>query len=189
MIPSEPTAAPRKSWPRRHKIMTTLGVLLVIIVGSSVGASLGSKTPSAGPGPVPVITGTISSPSAAAPVAASSPPLSASTVTFVVTGWGNPSINYGSDSDSRSGGGTLGQLSDGNATPWSRSMKFDPTAQYYVIDAQLEGQGDISCKIVVTGPNITPLTVASGHASGGSNICSAQAAPQDPQGSSWQKEG
>jgi hypothetical protein len=113
----------------------------------------------------------------------------ATKVTFVVTGTGEPSITYGSDSDNRDGGGTLGELGEGNALPWTRSLHFSGAALYYFMDAQLEGAGDISCKIVVAGPGDDPLTVASGHADGGYNICSAQAAPSDPSGTSWQAEG
>jgi hypothetical protein len=113
----------------------------------------------------------------------------ATKVTFTVTGTGDPSITYGADSDNRDGGGTLGELGDGNATPWSRSLPFSGEAQYYFMNAQLEGTGDISCKIVVTGPGDDPLTVASGHARGGYSICSAQAAPSDSTGTSWQDEG
>jgi hypothetical protein len=112
----------------------------------------------------------------------------ATTVTFTVTGWGNPSITYGSDSDNRDGGGQLGEMGDGNALPWTRSVKFSGDAMYYSVSAQLEGSGDISCKIVVTGPGDDPLTVASGHASGSYNICSAQAAPDNADGTSWTKE-
>jgi hypothetical protein len=113
----------------------------------------------------------------------------ATKVTFIVTGWGNPSVTYGTDSDNRDGGGTLGQMGDGNGLPWKRTMTFSGDAQYYSIDAQLEGGGDISCKIVVTGPGDDPLIVSHGHASGGYNICSAQAAPSDSTGTSWQDEG
>jgi hypothetical protein len=62
------------------------------------------------------------------------------------------------------------------------------TADYYAIDAQLQGSGSITCKIVVTGPGDNPLTVSHGAASGGYNICDAQAAPTDSTGLSWTNE-
>ena len=71
-------------------------------------------------------------------------------------------------------------------------MAFRSSASYYSIDAQLEGGGDITCKIVVTaGPGYKPLTVSSGHASGQDNICSAQAAPAGTDSNGlpeWQSE-
>jgi hypothetical protein len=205
-----PPAAPRK---RRHYIRWTLAglgalVLLFVVIGIASG---GSKTPAAAPSshatatasPVVAQATTVTDPSGMACAALDdagycpgddpAPPTPtvnpATTVTFTVTGWGNPSVTYGSDSDNRDGGGTLGQLSDGNALPWTRSLKFDGNASYYSLDAQLEGSGDISCKIVVSGPGDAPLTVSHGHASGGYNICSAQAAPSDSTGTSWQNEG
>jgi hypothetical protein len=108
-------------------------------------------------------------------------------VTFTVTGTGDPSITYGTDSDNRDGGGQLGQLSDGNGLPWTAALPFNGGAEYYYISAQLEGGGSLSCKITVTGPGDVPLVVSSGQAQGGYNICSAQAAP-DSTGTSWQNE-
>jgi hypothetical protein len=205
-----PPAAPRK---RRHYIRWTLAglgslVLLFAVIDAAAG---GGKTPAATPSshatttasPAVAQATTVTDPSGMACAALDdagycpgddpAPPTPtvnpATTVTFTVTGWGNPSITYGSDSDSRDGGGTLGPLSDGNGLPWTRSLKFSGDAQYYSINAQLEGSGEISCKIVVSGPGDAPLTVSHGHASGGYNICSAQAAPSDSTGTSWQNEG
>ena len=67
------------------------------------------------------------------------------------------------------------------------TMTFDASASYYAMNAQLQGDGDITCKIVATGPGDQPLTVSSGAASGGYNICSAQAAPENG-GLNWQNE-
>jgi hypothetical protein len=110
-------------------------------------------------------------------------------VHFYVSGTGEPSIQYGSDSDEINTPGGLGTLGDGNALPWHASLQFDPTAEYYDISAQLEdGGGSISCTIVVTEAGYNPLTVATGQASGDYSICSAQAAPTDSTGMSWSKE-
>ena len=68
-------------------------------------------------------------------------------------------------------------------------MPFDGSAQYYDVVAQLEGSGDITCKLIVTGPGDQPLTVTTGHASGGYNICRAQAAPASADGTSRTPEG
>lgn len=109
------------------------------------------------------------------------------TVVYSVSGTGAPTIQYGTDSDNRDGGGTLGLLGEGNRVPWHKSLKFDPDADYYTLTAQLEGSGDITCKIAVSYSDGSTLTVATGHASGSYNICSAQAASEDS-GQSWMKE-
>jgi hypothetical protein len=179
-------------WTLCRKILTTLAALAAVIVLVSIGAALGG-TGSSGPGvkqaDPPAASTPATSPATSPATPAAAPPLHATRVHFIVTGTGNPSITYGSDSDNRDGGGTLGILGDGNTLPWRASMRFRSDAQYYSIDAQLESGGDIHCKIVITGPGMQPLTVSGGHASGQSNICSAQAAPEDPAGSSWQNEG
>jgi len=74
---------------------------------------------------------------------------------------------------------------DGTAT---MTVPFDGSASYYALNAQLQGDGDITCKIVATGPGDVPLTVSHGAASGGYNICSAQAASTDSSGLQWQDE-
>ena len=195
MYPTDPNMTPAGMPPtpprkRHHWIRWTFAgfgalILLIIVIGVASGSS--KSTPAAVPQQATFAPAT----PAAVPVAATpTPSVSSPTkVTFVVTGTGDPSVTYGTDSDNRDGGGTLGELGDGNALPWSRSLPFNGNAQYYYMDAQLEGAGNISCKIVVTGPGDQPLTVASGHASGGENICSAQAAPSDSTGTSWQSEG
>jgi len=112
-------------------------------------------------------------------------------VWFVVTGTGAPTITYGDDTDSRDGGGTLGVLGDGNALPFKAWVPYQPGHLYYTLNAQLEGGGDITCKIVITGPGIEAnAVVATGHASGGYNICDAQADDTgDDTGTNWQQEG
>ena len=123
----------------------------------------------------------------ATPSPATAPP---TRVRFVVTGYApdGADITFGSDSDSRTPPGSLGFDGSGTAIPWRGSLRFDGSARYYSLNAQLNGSGDIRCKIVVTGPGDAPLTVSHGHASGGYNICSAQAAPSDPSGLNWQNE-
>jgi uncharacterized iron-regulated membrane protein len=67
MNTNEPAPAARKSWPRRHKVMTTIGALsALIVIGIVAGAVAGS----------PGSTGNIASaasPAAAAPVATTAP--------------------------------------------------------------------------------------------------------------------
>jgi hypothetical protein len=84
-------------------------------------------------------------------------------VQFNVTG-SAPSgldITYGSDSDNRQGGSSL---------PWSASLPLQDSALYYVVTAQLQGEGDITCTVTINGK-----VAKQGHASGGYNICTAEA--------------
>ena len=62
--PAEPTATPRRSWFARHKVLTTLGavVALVVVVGALGG---GDDTPTAAPAPA----GTVEADTAAVPAA------------------------------------------------------------------------------------------------------------------------
>ena len=103
-------------------------------------------------------------------------------VVFKVSGSGYPSIQYGSDSDNNSPKGGYGPLGDGNALPWSASMTYDANTLYYAVSAQLEGYGDIRDSVteVVTtycsdsSRKTERFPLASGHASGGYAIASAQ---------------
>ncbi|MBO8196079.1 hypothetical protein ITI46_31195 [Streptomyces oryzae] len=76
--------------------------------------------------------------------------------------WGSaPSgadITYGSDTDSRQGGGV----------PMTKTLKFHDDAMWYHVNAQLQGGGDIHCSVTVNGET------KKAHASGGYNICNAQ---------------
>ena len=118
----------------------------------------------------------------ASQAAASPSPAALSKVEFVVTG-STPDgidITYGPSGSNFAGPSTL----HGKAR---MSVKFDSSASYYALNAQLQGAGSIACKIVVTGPGDQPLTVSHGAASGGYNICSAQATSDDG-GFTWQDE-
>jgi hypothetical protein len=184
----------RKSHRTRNIVLGVLGVIVLgIIIGTATsGGGNGSPSNSTTSNPPAAAN---NAPAAAnnAPAATSAPAAGPTTVTFNVTGNGNGggvSINYGSDSDNISPSAcTGGDLGDSCTVPWSASLAFDGSAQYYDINAQLGSEGgSISCSIVVTGPDIQPLTVASGQAAGPDQICNAQAAPTDSSGTSWEKE-
>ncbi|UUU21705.1 hypothetical protein [Streptomyces sp. DSM 40750] len=70
-------------------------------------------------------------------------------------------ITYGSDSDTRQG-----KFTDGKFTA---TLPLDDDAMYFSVMAQLQGEGDINCSITVDGHT------EKAHASGGYNICHAQA--------------
>lgn len=105
-------------------------------------------------------------------------------VLFVVTGTAaqGADITYGSDSDNRSPHGGLGPLGSGTAIPWHGSIHYHKSALYYYVSAQLQGSGNITCKVRVQvtayysdGTHRTRAkTTATGHASGEYNICDAQ---------------
>jgi hypothetical protein len=141
------------------------------LTGHSVSAP--SSSPAAAPAPSPTLV----------------PP---NRVRFVITGsvaaseFGGVDINYGSDADTHDR--TLPSL-NGRVT---YTVPFDPSAQYYSVDVDWSSAGSVTCKIVVLGPAPdAPLTVSRGSGDGGNNgaICSAQAAPNDSTGMSWQNEG
>jgi len=112
----------------------------------------------------------------------SSGPAAATNVEFIASGSAPDGVNitYGPSGSDLAGPPEL------NGTA-KMSVPFDSSAEFYALQAQLQDGGDVTCKIVVTGPGDQPLTVSHGEASGGYNICSAQATPDDG-GYSWQDE-
>lgn len=187
----QPEPPPKKrSWPRRHKVLTALGALAVIIVASGIaGAVGGGGGTNPGPGPYVTPPGTAFTPS---PVVATpdAPQPDVTGVEFVVTGnvpasdFGEVSITWGSDSDSHDV--TLSSLNGRRVF----HMAFNGAAQYYDIDATFTSSGHLTCKIIPTGPDVQPQAVSKGSATGDSSggDCSAQAAPENTQGTQWQNE-
>jgi hypothetical protein len=157
----QPPQPPRDNRRRTSKIILSIvgGVIGLFVFLAVVGA---------------VIDGTGSQKPAAAPLGTSSPDATrkasakskakpkADVVTFVVNGRAPSGVDvtYGTDTDNRQGPKRL---------PVRRTLKFTKKALYYVVSAQLNGSGDITCKVLHNGK-----PVASGHASGGYSICSAQ---------------
>jgi hypothetical protein len=175
-------------------ILGYIGVATLAIVIATAVAGAGSQSADTGiaAAPSPSLA---ASPAGGTPVASTAPAASSSPavtkthsrtqVVFTVTGSApnGADITYGSDSDNRSPQGGLGALGSGTALPWQGSVKYRSGALYYDVTAQLQGGGDITCKVRVRvtqfysdGTHISRAkTVASGHASGGYNICDAQA--------------
>jgi hypothetical protein len=104
------------------------------------------------------------------------------TVVFRVSGTGEPSIQYGTDSSTNNPSDGVGPLGDGNYLPWTASMPYDAGALYYAVTAQLEGSGSIQDSVteVVTTwcsgsePKTESFPLASGNASGGYGIATAE---------------
>ena len=145
-------------------------------------ASTSAASARASQSSVAAVQSAIQSQIASQAAAASPSPAALSKVEFVVTGSAPDGIDitYGPSGSNFAGPSTL----HGKAR---MSVKFDSSASYYALNAQLQGAGSVACKIVVTGPGDQPLTVSHGAASGGYNICSAQATSDDG-GFTWQDE-
>lgn len=199
--PPGPPQPPRRKRHTTRNVLLSVGALVAAIIviavsesggtTSSTGASAASSGIASGVNSAETAAqnctapgGTWNGTSCQAPAPSpSNTPAAPTKVEFIVSGTAPDGIDitYGPDGSQLSGPSTL----DGTAT---MSVPFDGSANYYAIDAQLQGDGSITCKIVVTGPGDSPLTVSSGAASGSYNICSAQAAPTDSTGLSWTNE-
>ena len=106
----------------------------------------------------------------------------ADTVVFRVSGTGDPSIQYGTDSSMNNPSDGAGALGDGNYLPWAARVPYDAGAPYYAVTAQLEGSGSIQDSVteVVTtwcsgsNPKTESFPLARGNASGGYGIATAE---------------
>ncbi|MEU1044000.1 hypothetical protein ABZ400_02435 [Streptomyces sp. NPDC005897] len=182
MPPGPPSRSPK--WARKRILIPA--AVLTLFIGVGIGAAGGDETEktSADAKPQPTVTVTETA-AAAKPAKDESKPAPTVTVTKTVKPkaddkpadppeeeasagevvfkvWGSaPSgvdINYGSDTDSRSGKGL----------PFEKTLKLDDEALYYTVNAQLMGGGDVNCSVTVNGET------KKGHASGDYNICTAQ---------------
>jgi Protein of unknown function (DUF732) len=95
---------------------------------------------------------------------------SAQTVTYVVTGTSGAQVTYGPSGSNLSG-----------TVPMSVTQPLG-NPSYYAINAQLQGYGDISCKLEVDG-----VTISSATASGGYNIADCEIG-QDPTTGGWEND-
>ena len=140
-----------------HRVRRTFGAVIIIggvITVIAVAASGTGSTGSQG-------TGSASATSSAGP----------DTVCFDVTGTGNPTISYGSDSDNRDAGGQIGT---GNQLPWHACMPANRDALYWDVTAQLQGGGNITATVTEVRPDGTSKTLKTAHASGGYQIANAE---------------
>jgi hypothetical protein len=163
-------------------LLAIAGAVAVVLGVSACGAKAGppATAGTSAPASVPAYT--------PPPAAATTPPPDV-TVHFSCTGSGQPSITYGSDTDSITPPGSLGELGNGVPLPWHAKLKFDPDAEYYSINAQLQGGGSIKCQIRIQAAGYSTLTYT-GRASGGYNIADVQVAPvEGSNGLQWQSEG
>ena len=160
--PQQFAPPPRRSWVRRHKILTGLGALVLFGISISIGTGLHGSQPQAGTG-APAFGSTQTAVAAPATSAVAAVKQS---VTFVVTG--SPAdVTYGPSGTSVQG------------TVPMRITKPLGSPLYYSIYAQLQGGGEITCKILVDGK-----IIAQSVASGGYNIAQCEIG-QDPLTGQW----
>jgi hypothetical protein len=156
--------------------LAAVGLLLVIVI-TAVAAGGGKNSPTAAattpPAAVPAVTGAAAGPTSAAVVApvsttpAAPPP--AQTVTYSCTGHAadGVDITYGPEGSSYSA----------SHLPFTATQPLNANAQYFVTEAQLQGDGTVSCNTVVNyvdGSGDAQSVTNSATASGGYNIGSAE---------------
>jgi hypothetical protein len=138
-------------------------VALFVIIAAAVAAGSKSGTTNASSAPRSS-TASSSSGSAKAPAAAAPRP---DTVTYIVTGSSDADVQYGP-----SGSSSQGHVPLDKTEPLGNP-------QFYSITAQLQGSGDVVCKLEVNGKVISQST-----ATGGYNIASCEIS-KDPFGDGW----
>lgn len=147
----QPYAPPPQRPKKRHRVLGGFliggGVLLAIII---IGAAAGGGSQGA--------PGAAASTAVAAPAAATSSAAAKPTVTYVVTGTrGGADVTFGPAGSSLSGRVPM------------RVTKRLGHADYYSIQAQLNGGGKVTVEIIVGGK-----VISKGTATGGYNIASAE---------------
>lgn len=173
----------------QHKTRVRLGITAGVVIGLAVLGSVvghGSNGPSLNVTPSASTHHDSASPSASASASDTGPQVKiTSRIVFRVTGSApnGATISYGNDHDTRDAGGTAGPLGDATLVPWSASM-HSARADYWFVQAQLEGGGDITAKIIQVQVGHFPATgktmimgrhvLATAHASGGYQIANAE---------------
>jgi len=195
--PPEPSPPPGYGGPppprkKRHgvpnrRILLGISILgigtFIVIIGTTLGRGGGiGYSGSAASAPASSADAAQSA-ATALPPSLQTPPTS---VEFIIAGYsssGGLEINYGSNRNTH-----RTHLPHINGTV-TYSVPYDPSAQYYAVNAQIIRDGHLTCQMVVIGQYpAKPLTVSRGSASGGGSICSARAAPSDSSGLSWRNE-
>jgi hypothetical protein len=174
---TSPSQPPHSSLPTRPKgktaLVGSLGLLSITsatLTGCSTRAAGHAAAPTpaatvaapaASPTPAPGVSGYMPLEPSASPAPGPSPTPAPVTVTYTsqrleyaVTDVGPADITYGTDSISDSPPGGLGSLGTGTVIPWCGSLPYGPNANalYYVVTAQLDGSGDITCAVSLACP-------------------------------------
>ncbi len=145
-----------------------IGLVIAITIIGAIASSSGDKESSSPSAVKPAASASANKQPAASTEPSKAPKTEAKkVVTFKVWGTapagalGPLDITYGSDGDTRKG-----TFKDGK---FEATLPLDNDALYFNVMAQLQGSGDINCSVTVDGHT------KKGHASGGYNICNAQA--------------
>lgn len=153
--------APRRSWPRRHKVLTGFLSLCALFLVIGIAAATGGNPSSSLP-PVPTQAAVAASHAASSPAARQA-------VTYVVTG--SPAdVTYGPAGSSLTG-----------TVPMHVSRPLG-SPSYYSLQAQLQGSGTVTCAIEVDGRVISRAT-----ASGQYQVAMCEIS-QDPFSGGWQDD-
>jgi hypothetical protein len=181
---TSPSQPPHSSLPTRPKGWTapvgSLGLLSIIaatLTGCSAKAAAATPAatvavPAASPTPAPGVCGYMPLEPSASPTLGPSLTPAPVTVTYTsqwlayaVTSVGPADITYGTDSINDRPPGGLGSLGTGTAIPWYGSLPYGPNANalYYVVTAQLDGSGDITCACPWPQSRITATTRSTPH--------------------------
>lgn len=159
---------------RGSKIAIGVGVL---VLGGAIGAGCGNgnpithnaSAPATAPAPTTSTTPTTTPTPTPAPAPAPAPAPVTHTLTFGTSGSTDATVTYGT-----AGSNSIGQV------PMNVTIVIpNPAPLFYVIDAQLHGDGQVSVWIQVDGK-----TLSSGVATGGYNIADAQIS-QNPLTGQW----
>jgi hypothetical protein len=154
------------NWVRRHKVASALLALIALVVIIVAASSAGSKTPTTPAVTIPTVSANAV---ASMAVPAPTPTQTEQTITFEVTG-SNADVTYGPAGSNLTG-----------TVPMHVTRKLGDPA-YYSIEAQLQGGGNVTVKILINGK-----VVSKAEASGGYNIAMAEIS-QDPLTGGWQSD-
>ena len=147
-----------------------LGVIVIIAIAAiASGGKSGSSTPSASATTAAVTTAAVgttqNTATQAAPTSAAPTTQDVEQVIFKCTGSTDGDgidITYGAE----------GTNDSASSLPFTKTVSLSTTAQYYAVQAQLQGGGHVTCTTTVESGGQT--VTQTGSASGGYNIASAE---------------
>lgn len=175
--PPAPQPGKRKLSSRRGFWLAIGGIIAFVLIAAltnggktppgQTAASTDTATTVASTDPSPV-TNASDALAVGAPSTAAAAPIQQQ-VTYQCTGHAPDGIDitYGAD----------GSNNSASSLPFTRTSTLESTALYYVVTAQLQGGGSVSCTTTVTyddGSGVAQSVNKSASASGGYNIASAQ---------------
>lgn len=162
--PPPPGPPPRRR--RKHGKLRAIAISAASLFAAII--AIAAATGGHGQTPAPVSATSAAAPAAAASTTAPAAAAAPSKITYEVTGTPGAQVTYGPAGSDLNG-----------SVPMHVTARLG-NAEYYDIQAQLQGSGDVTVKILINGK-----VISSGHASGGYNIAMAEIS-QDPITGQWQ---